>query len=221
VGTGNGTASRAAWPHRRIDVDHNRVSRSPTATISVTAKPQCCGEVIEDLLASAAMKTQTALRDRVDVSAIATAVRDSASAHAEEAGVRLDVEHDSTCPTGDVVVLGSASALRRAITSLVDNALTHQRTGGTITIHVGRHGSNVTVDVRNDGVGIDQHVMGTPFTRFFHRESQTTAAGRRRHGIGLALVRKIPDAHYGEVVVAQKPGGGATFRLTIPAVAPI
>jgi signal transduction histidine kinase len=100
-----------------------------------------------------------------------------------------------------------------------DNALTHQHPGGTITIRVGRHGSAVTVDVRDVGIGIDPHVMGTLFTRFPHGDSRTLTAGRRRYGIGLALVREIAHAHHGEVVVAQTPGGGATFRLTIPAAA--
>jgi signal transduction histidine kinase len=174
------------------------------------------GEVVEDLLSSASM-TATAARDRVEVSAIADAVRESMSEHAEEAGVRLVVQHDTNRAAKDFVVLGSAPALRRAITSLVDNALAHEHPGGTVTIRVGREGGVVVVDVRDDGVGVEPDAMEALFTRFSHGKSHTATAGRQRYGIGLALVREIAQVHGGDVGVAQTPGGGATFTITIPA----
>jgi signal transduction histidine kinase len=174
------------------------------------------GEVIEDLLASATMAGGGVPRVRVDVSAIAEEVRASMAEHAESAGVRIDVLREHVA-AGDVAVLGSAAALRRAVTSLVDNALAHEHLGGLITIYVGRHAEDVVVEVRDDGVGIDPETMGTMFTRFAHGHGHTGGAGRERYGIGLALVREIAIAHGGDIGVAQTAGGGATFRLTMPA----
>jgi signal transduction histidine kinase len=184
---------------------------------ALVADTRSLGEVIEDLLASASMTAGTAPRDRVEVSALANAVRDSMSGLAEEAGVDLRFECGNGSGAGDLVVLGSASALRRAITSLVDNALAHEHTGGTITIEVRRHHANVMIDVRDDGVGIDPAALETLFTRFSHGQTHTAKGGRQRYGIGLALVREIAHAHGGEIGVVQTPGGGATFTLTIPA----
>jgi signal transduction histidine kinase len=175
------------------------------------------GEVIEDLLASASMTAQDAPRDRVDVATVAYTVHDSMFQHAEAAGVSLVVERDTVGPTGDLVVLGSASALRRAITSLVDNALAHEHPGGTIAISIRRHDEYVHIDVRDDGVGIDPFDMDTLFTRFSHGQAHTATGDRQRYGIGLALVREIAHAHRGEITVAQTPGGGATFTLTVAA----
>lgn len=175
------------------------------------------GAVIDDLLASASMTADRAPRDRVDMAAIADAVQRSMCQHAEAAGVRLVVDRRGDAVGQSLVVLGSESALRRAVTSLVDNALAHQREGGTIAIRVGREGDTVTADVRDDGVGIDPDAMGTLFTRFSHGRNHTAIGGARRYGIGLALVREIAQAHRGDIRVAQTPGGGATFTFTFPA----
>jgi signal transduction histidine kinase len=183
---------------------------------ALVADTRALGEVIEDLLASASM-TDTAPTDRVEVSAIADAVAASMSEHVEEAGVHLVVEGDNDGAAEEFVVLGSASALRRAITSLVDNALAHQHTGGTISIRVGRHGSAVIIEVCDDGVGIDPDAMETLFTRFSRGDSHTAIAGRQRYGIGLALVREIAHAHGGDIAVTETSGGGATFTLAVPA----
>jgi signal transduction histidine kinase len=187
---------------------------------ALAADTRALGEVIEDLLASASMATNGVARDRVDVSAVVAAVRESMAEHADSTDVTLVVERDDGRVAADLVVLGSAAALRRALTSLVDNALAHQHPGGTITIDVGRRGPDVVIDVRDDGVGIESTALETLFTRFSHGQSHTSTAGRQRYGIGLALVREIVLAHRGGIGVTQTPGGGATFTLTVPAAPP-
>jgi signal transduction histidine kinase len=175
------------------------------------------GEVIEDLLASASMTSDNAPQERVDLAKVVQAVRESMAQHAETAGVNLVVEANGPTPVGGYVVLGSGSALRRAITSLIDNALAHERRGGTIAVALRRDHDHVLIDVRDDGVGIDPGAIETLFNRFSHGNTHTAAGDRPRYGIGLALVREIAHAHRGHITVAQTPGGGATFTLTIPA----
>jgi signal transduction histidine kinase len=208
--------------HTRIQLlgrrfDDANAERTKEQINVLAADTRALGEVIEDLLASASMTDEDAPRDRIDLATVAHVVHDSMFQYAETAGVSLVVECDSVVPTEDLVVLGSASALRRAITSLVDNALAHEHPGGTIAIAIRRHEDNVYIDVRDDGVGIDPFDMDTLFTRFSHGQSHTATGGRQRYGIGLALVREIAHAHRGEITVTQTPGGGATFTLIIPA----
>jgi signal transduction histidine kinase len=175
------------------------------------------GEVIEDLLASASMAMNGVSRVPVDVAAIAEGIRASMAEHAASVGVGLAVNREEGRATSDFVILGSAAALRRAITSLVDNALAHEHEGGRVVIDVSRRGPDVVIEVRDDGVGVDPDAIDDLFTRFSHGQSHTSTAGRHRYGIGLALVREIVLAHRGEVAVGQTPGGGATFTLTLPA----
>ena len=184
---------------------------------ALTADTRALGAVIEDLLASASMTVDGAPRDQVDLAEIANAVHRSMSQHAESNGVRLVVGRGADNIAHDFVVLGSTSALRRAIASLVDNALAHQHPGGTITIRVRRDGDRVMTDVQDNGVGIAPDAMGSLFERFSHGHSNTGTTGPRRYGIGLSLVREIAHAHHGDISVAQTPGGGATFTLTLPA----
>lgn len=207
--------TRAQLIARRFDQGETReVKRHIDALISDTHD---LADVVEDLLASAAMASDATPVDRIDLSEVADNVCDSMVVHAESAGVGLRVERDSDCTERDFVVVGSASALRRAVTALVDNALSHEHPGGTITIRVGRRGGDVDVDVEDDGVGVDPVAATKLFTRFAHGDHQGATTGRRRYGIGLALVREIAHAHRGDIHFGQTPGGGATFTLTIPA----
>jgi signal transduction histidine kinase len=184
---------------------------------ALAADTRVLGEVIEDLLASASMAGNGVPRVRVDVAAVAADVHASMAEHAESAGVTLVVTRDVDTAATEFTVLGSAAALRRALTSLVDNALAHGHAGGSIDIHLGRRGADVVVDVRDDGVGVDPNAMKTIFTRFSHGHGHTATTGRERYGIGLALVREIAIAHHGDISVAPTPGGGATFVLTLAA----
>ncbi len=208
--------------HTRIQIlgrrfDDGDAQQTKEQIDALASDTRVLGEVIEDLLASAAMTSDRALQDRVDLSTVVAAVAESMTQHCQTAGVDLVVEANGSTPAGDVVVLGSASALRRAITSLIDNALAHQHPGGTITVAVRRRQDDVAVDVRDDGVGIDPLAVGTLFDRFSHGHAHPGSGDRRRYGIGLALVREIASAHGGHIGVTQTPGGGATFTLFIPA----
>jgi signal transduction histidine kinase len=148
---------------------------------------------------------------------VAVSVRDSMAAYAQSIGVTLNCECESVNGSAGFDVIGSAAALRRALTALVDNALGHGHDGGTVELRVGRTGAKVMVAVADDGVGIDPEAVATLFTRFSHGAEHTSREGREPYGIGLALVREIADAHGGDVAVASTPGAGATFTLTLPA----
>ncbi len=184
---------------------------------ALASDTRALGEVIEDLLASASMTSDNAPQERIDLATMVQAACESMTQHAETAGVNLVAEANGPAPVGEFVVLGSGSALRRAITSLVDNALAHEHRGGTIAVSLRRHHDDILIEVRDDGVGIDPSAMETLFNRFSRGKTHTAAGDRPRYGIGLALVREIAHAHRGHIAVAQTPGGGATFTLTIPA----
>ena len=102
-------------------------------------------------------------------------------------------------------------ALHRALTALVDNALRHARS--TVSVAAARVRDHVVVTVTDDGPGIDPQVAPRLFDRF---AAGTSAAepGRRRYGLGLALVAEIAAAHRGDVDVGAPPG--TTLRITLP-----
>src|SRR6185312_10163524 len=152
---------------------------------ALASDTRALGEVIEDLLASASMTSDNAPQDRIDLATLVQAVRESMAQHAETAGVNLVFEANGPAPVRDFVVLGSGSALRRAITSLIDNALAHEHRGGTIAVALRLHHDHVLIDVRDDGVGIDPGAIETLFNRFSHGKTHTATGDRPRYGIGL------------------------------------
>jgi signal transduction histidine kinase len=98
-------------------------------------------DIVNDQLASATMMAGTAPRDVVDLSGVAAAVCDSAAAHAASLGVTILFASEKA---SRVEVIGSESALRRALTSLIDNALAHGHDGGTIDVRVRRRDGQVS-----------------------------------------------------------------------------
>lgn len=185
---------------------------------ALVADTRVLGDIVDNLLASAAMTATAARRDRVDLASLAETVRDSMLSYAQSLGVdlRFDcVKSDGTAGMFDV--FGSAAALRRAVVSLVDNALAHEHDGGVVALSVRRDGLQVRLDVADDGVGIDPEAISTLFDRFSHGAEHTRRPERQSYGIGLALVREIAQAHAGEIAVKSTLGQGATFTLTLPA----
>ncbi|MGO4202010.1 HAMP domain-containing sensor histidine kinase [Rhodococcus sp. TAF43] len=201
--------------HTRAQLLAHRVGRLEPEEVSrqldgIVADTRALGELVEDLLLSAAMETGPDTREPVDVAALCEQVRDSVEAHARSLGVDVDiVRGDAPC-----VVSGSRPALRRAVYGLVDNAVTHVRPGGRVTLRVDGDTDVVRIAVTDTGPGIEPQQLSRLFTRFAHGPEQP--AGGRRYGIGLALVREIATAHDGEILVDPRPGRGATFTLVLP-----
>lgn len=109
--------------HTRIQLlarrlDDGDLTRARAQVDALASDTRLLGEVIEDLLASASMTSEHAPRARVDLAAVVEAVSDSMTQHCETAGVRLIVEVGELSSPDDVVVLGSSTALRRALTEI-------------------------------------------------------------------------------------------------------
>ncbi|MCW2572504.1 MAG: histidine kinase [Frankiales bacterium] len=168
------------------------------------------GEVLEDLLLAADAARQEPL-DVIDVASVVFAAVDSARAHAEQAGVALEAHvPDESAATR---VRGAAAALRRAVLSLVDNAIDHTPDAGTVTVRVERRGGDVVVQVTDSGPGID-HAAAKNILQRFHSGGQRS--GRAHYGLGLALSNDVANRHGGRLRLVDSDVG-ATFELTVPA----
>jgi two-component system, NtrC family, sensor histidine kinase HydH len=116
----------------------------------------------------------------------------------------------------DVVVTysGEASAgidadsaqLRQLIWNLVRNGVQAARAGGVVQVSVTDQDGMLSLEVRDDGVGIDGEAKERLFDAFFTTRSHGT-------GIGLAVVKRIADDHGFPIEVESSKGSGATFRV--------
>ena len=115
---------------------------------------------------------------------------------------------------GLYVVLGAPTALRRALSALVDNAVAHSPDGDTVLVTVSRTGDEVVITVLDHGDGLDARDADR-LTRRFARGSEAGAG--RRFGLGLALVDEVVRAHAGRLEIAGAIGEGSQFTLVLPA----
>ncbi len=161
--------------------------------------------ILEDLLLAADPRPTE--RGDVDIAAVATEVVAAARASATKLGITLHTTGDSAA-----LVPGSASALRRALTATIDNAVRYA--SSNVVVHVERDRRRVVVRVSDDGPGIATDMLPTLFQRF--ATTGGNGAGPRRYGIGLALVSDVADRHGGAVSAENAPGSGAVIRLDLP-----
>ncbi len=112
-----------------------------------------------------------------------------------------------------------ASRLQQVFWNLIKNAVKFTPTGGQITIETRcDHASNLTVEFRDTGIGIESWPLGRVFDPFFqvgHSLRQRTGG----LGLGLAICKAITEAHGGTLTAASAGlGKGATFRLELATV---
>jgi hypothetical protein len=109
-----------------------------------------------------------------------------------------------------------ADKVDQILANLIENAVRHG--AGTVTTVVEpavvAGGPGVAVAVRDQGPGIAPEVAPRVFTRFWRAKRRGGA------GLGLFIVKGLVEAHGGEIMVLQAPGGGAEFRFTMPAGTP-
>ncbi len=144
------------------------------------------------------------LARKVYMSKFIDAVREMLVPETESYGAKLVVEADY-----DGVARFDESKLKRVIFNLARNACQAMGEGGTFTWRVQREGDNLVFECQDTGPGIPKQMEGKLFRSFAtHGKSDGT-------GIGLAMAKKIIDAHCG-TISASSSRQGATFRIELP-----
>lgn len=110
-------------------------------------------------------------------------------------------------------IRGNGLLIEELLGNLVDNALRHTPSGGSITIACGKNGSRAWLTVEDSGPGIEPAEREQVFERF-HRAPGAVGDGC---GLGLAIVRAIARQHGGTVSAAASARlGGALLRVELP-----
>jgi signal transduction histidine kinase len=129
---------------------------------------------------------------------------------AQEAGIHLQAECQPVPP-----LMGDASQLKQALINLLDNALRHTPSGGTITVRVGHHDTSIRLCVEDTGPGIESQHLPHLFERFY-RVDQARDRQSGGTGLGLAIVKEIVEAHGGHIQAHSQVGTGTTMTITLP-----
>ena len=172
------------------------------------------GEIVEDLLLSTHLAGRAGNGTEVDLGVVADGVAGGFRERARAQDIELEVRAD---PEGPSIAYGREAALRRVLTALVDNALSHTRPGGHIRIELDRLDgpTRVQLVVRDDGTGFAPGDAERVFDRFARGHDD-----HRRFGLGLALAREVVTGHGGTIEAANAPEGGAVLTIRLPAAEP-
>ena len=105
--------------------------------------------------------------------------------------------------------------ITQAIDNLISNAIKFSPTGTCIYVDLYPTESHAIFSVRDEGPGIPREEQSLLFSEF-HRLSIRPTAGETSTGLGLAITKKIMEAHGGRVEFESKEGEGSIFSLLLP-----
>ncbi len=131
---------------------------------------------------------------------------------AEAAKQHIDIRVE--CPPDLPRINADAALLEQACLNLALNACQAMPNGGRLRLAGAARPGRVEIIVEDTGVGIPPEQLGRIFDLYFTTKENGS-------GIGLSMVYRTAQLHDGDIEVASVPGGGTTFRLTLPqAVSP-
>jgi two-component system OmpR family sensor kinase len=151
-------------------------------------------------------------KERLDARALVTLAAERF--RGDHPGRALEVSVEGELPPIDA----DPALLRRALENLLDNARKYSDAGEAIALSARADQRGVSVEVRDRGIGLDPADLEKIFTPFF-RSDRSRARGTGGVGLGLALTKRVVEAHGGSISVESEPGRGTAMRFTVPAAA--
>lgn len=167
--------------------------------------------LVEDIMSLQRISTGNLRRERF---AMADLLESTVACHemsADNQGLRLVYEPPSKLG----IVEADRGRINQVLDNLVGNAMKFSPDGGQIVLRMVERRDNVLVVVSDEGIGIPEEKVERIFDRFY----QIDGSSRRRFGgagIGLAIVKRIIEAHDGDIWVRSEAEKGSSFYFTLP-----
>ena len=196
-----------------LALKHGRTADEYAQDLSeIKAESERLTELIEVLLALSRDGVETAAvhQHDFDLVQLARAVHGQLAdaAAAQHLSLELNV------PEHDVKVRGSEPALRRLVSSLLENAIAHT-TSGSVTLGV-EDTPGIRLFVRDTGEGIPEAELERIFDRLYRVDTSRGGDGDPRFGLGLSIARRIAEAHDAELSATSRVGEGSEFSVQFP-----
>jgi two-component system sensor histidine kinase KdpD len=122
----------------------------------------------------------------------------------QDAKVSIDVPDDIP------LVQLDPALFEQVMINLIENAARHSPRGGVVSVTATHRRGELTVDVCDDGPGVDPDELPRIFDAF--RAGDRPGVG----GVGLAICKAVVEAHHGTITAGNRVGGGARFRVVLP-----
>ena len=149
--------------------------------------------------------------DDISPTELLVATRERFERRASQSGVDLRLEAGET-PS----LRADGRRLEQALANIVDNAVRHTPSGGTVTLTSKTNNGHVELSVHNTGSIIAGEALPHVFDRFFQSDPDGARADANM-GLGLAITKEIVEAHGGDVTVQSSEEQGTEFLIKMPA----
>lgn len=113
----------------------------------------------------------------------------------------------------DLHIDGDPERLLQAFLNVLDNAIKHSTSGGTVIVVGKKEGGQVVVKIQDRGTGISDRDLPHIFEQFYTADRSRKGSST---GLGLAISRRIVEAHGGRIAASSIPNQGATFTIYLP-----
>lgn len=167
--------------------------------------------LIEDIMRLSQLDEETPMtQENVDIYEVANDVISSFQELAAAKNICISLNGISAC------VNGVRGLLHEMLYNLCDNAIKYNVEGGSVTVDVSRSDREVTVCVKDTGIGIPQEYQSRVFERFFRVDkSHSKATGGT--GLGLSIVKHAVQYHHAKIHLQSESGVGTEISIVFPA----
>ena len=115
------------------------------------------------------------------------------------------------------VIRADETRLREVFDNLLDNAVKYSNKNGEIRLAAARHGTEATLSVSDNGIGIGPEDLPRIFERFY-RADKARSREMGGTGLGLSIVKHIAQLHSGRVEAESELGKGTTISVILPLI---
>ena len=172
--------------------------------------------LVESLLALARLEETDKLeKTQVNLAEVCADASKDATV-ASEVRITLTKLDGTDLGSDAVYAMVDLNAIKQVVINLLSNASRFTPKNSSIEVALGVEGKHVILEVRDHGEGIPAELRDKVFERFYRADnSRNRETGG--NGLGLAIVRALVEGHKGTIQALETPGGGATFRVSLPA----
>ena len=132
----------------------------------------------------------------------------------QQHAVRKDIKIETALKEPFASINGNEVTLVEALVNIIGNGVKYTQMGGCITITAREEDNKILVEIKDNGVGIAPDDIPHIFDDFYVGGKKPE--NERRSGVGLAITKRIVEAHDGFITVDSEQGKGSTFTIHLP-----
>ncbi len=180
----------------------------------VSDKTDDITRIIDDIITLQRINASNLQLETVPMTDVLNATVASHRLVADKKGLQIKTNYEED---KNALVSVDRGRMNQVLDNLIGNAMKFSPDGGAITITMSKLDYAVCVSIADEGIGMPPEKHERIFERFY----QIDGSARRRFGgtgIGLAIVKRIVDAHNGQIWVESEIDQGSSFFFTLPLV---